>query len=281
MTLPAVTPQINVDEYQLSRVQANLTNTTDSILGYLGALAVNLGAVIGTTGAFSGDVAIAGNLTVGPLARIVNPDLPVQISAPVNGVAYYAANKNGAYALLVGYDTNGVGGAGGYVRMVNGEPLNFVVNNGTLAAQITSTGAFNAPHGITQGSRFVALNGRIGQNLLATNGTYTVSVNAPGSTPGIDGEAFNPAFPGSIAAITAKVYAAAATAGTITFTTQGATTNPTTPVWSGTSGQFVATFTPGQYPFVANSPIFVTATSSGWVQPAGTTGIQVEMWVYC
>lgn len=134
---------------------------------------------------------------------------------------------------------------------------------------------------LSQGSRLMALKGVVGQNELAVNGTYTLKNYMAGSAPAFAQTRFLTPFAGSIAGITAKVYEAPVTAGTLNISTVGATTNVSTGPISLVDASYYTTFEPGQYPFSARSNLGLTITSSGWTQAAGATGIEIELWVYC
>ena len=111
--------------------------------------------VAGTLNA-SGDVVFAGNLTLGTAARVADSNLPMQINAPTNGIAFFAANKNGNYGAIFGYDysagPSGLATPGGSIRMVTSDPLYFIVNNTTQAGSISSSGVWSLPLGVNVGS---------------------------------------------------------------------------------------------------------------------------------
>jgi hypothetical protein len=162
--------------------------------------------------------------------------------------------------------------------------LNTVFSYNTKTKALTVSVPLAVTGGISQGSRFIGSKGFIGQSTLATNGTYLLMLFAPGSTTGFVNTAFVAPFSGSIAAFTAKVYGAAPTAGTIAIASAGCVKNATAPATLATTiatTSLLATYAPGAYPFGAGTQIDVQVTSAGWVQPAGVTGIEVTMWVYC
>ena len=98
----------------------------------------------------TGGAYVSGNVGIGttnPLATlsigsgsISNGALPVQISTPsASGQAYYAANNNGSFGALFGYDRTNFGG--GVVRVVGAsDSIDLVVNNTTRAVTINPSG---------------------------------------------------------------------------------------------------------------------------------------------
>jgi hypothetical protein len=152
----------------------------------------------------------------------------------------------------------------------------------TIRVPATVSGSLAVTGGVTQGSRLMALKGWVGQNTLAANGTYDVQAYLPGSAPAFAAISFVPPWAGSIAGISAKVYGATVTAGSLTIATLNATTNATTGALAYTSfsSPFTTTFTPGAYPFAAGVSLRVQAISSGWTQAAGATGVEINLFVY-
>jgi hypothetical protein len=148
----------------------------------------------------------------------------------------------------------------------------------------TLTGALSANGGISAGSRFLALRGAISSASLTTNGTYIAQNYYPGAVNGFTSAYFVPAYSGSIAAITAKVYTVVATAGTVTLSTSGATSNPSVSSigFASINSVYTTTFTAGTYTFTAGQQIIVQIATTGWAQAGAgvTAGVELEMWVY-
>lgn len=151
------------------------------------------------------------------------------------------------------------------------------------SALVTVKTALSVTGGITAGSRTFALRGVVGQNNLVTDGSYGAGVYASGSTPGFTPTYFVAPWAGSIAGVSAKVYNAVATAGTLEITTRGATKNIDTGAVNFinfNTPNYVKTFTPGAYPFAAGDSISLQVISVGWVQGAGATGVECTLFVY-
>ena len=245
---------------------------------------------------------VGGILVAGGTTFVNDVSLPSQVNAKVGSPAYFGADKNGAYGTLFGYDFSApsYGAAGGVIRQVSADPIYFVVNNSTAAGKIDSTGAWtlpstlgvtgvttltgglNANGGVLAGSRVCGLKGTVGQNSLSVNGTYGVQAFGAGSTAGPITTFHVPTRAGCIAAISAKIYNAVATAGTISIASVGATTNINTGSFGYTlvNNTYTQTFAFGAFPYTAGSQIGLNVTSSGWVQASGTTGIELTLWVY-
>lgn len=86
-----------------------------------------------------------GVLTTAPLAKLsvgagsfADSNLPIQISTGASGETWFAANRNGTYGLIVGYDiTNGYAA----VRQTHAtESLRLIVNSTTMAMTLLSSG---------------------------------------------------------------------------------------------------------------------------------------------
>ena len=81
-----------------------------------------------------------GLLSVGPGSH---PDTNLAIQTSTTGVntsRWISVNKNGGYGLLMGYDESAAGNYAA-IRQVTGDPLNFMVNNTTVAMSLLSNGS--------------------------------------------------------------------------------------------------------------------------------------------
>jgi hypothetical protein len=135
----AIVVGLNDGNTYLSPVRGNVLVGTSTETGTTSQrLQVTGGAYV------SGNVGVA---ATNPLARlsigsgsIADVNTPVQISTPsASGQIYYGANNNGSYGALFGYDRATY--TGGVIRVVGAsDNIEFVVNNTTRAATITSAG---------------------------------------------------------------------------------------------------------------------------------------------
>lgn len=117
-----------------------------------------------------------GMLSIG-LGSISDSNLSVQINAPLSGRSYYAANNNGSYGALFGYDST----FGGAVLRSAGaaDKLSLVVNNTVSALTILSNG--NVGLGTTNPGSILHIHKDIpssGLGILVENTSNTANARA-------------------------------------------------------------------------------------------------------
>ena len=117
--------------------------------------------------------------TISPLAKLSigsgsfsDSNVVAQMSTGGGGTgAYFGYNKNGTYGLLVGMSNGLDGWTAGVIRQISADPLYFIVNNNTIAMNITSGG------NILIGTTNVDIGGSVAGTIIRPNGTMSISFN--------------------------------------------------------------------------------------------------------
>ncbi len=148
---------------------SGLTASVNTILASPPAI----GSTTAAAGAFSS--LVAGSIYSGKATRLNDVNVPVQIDSQTVGQAFFGADKNGGYGLLMGY----VGNAG-QIRQVTTDPLQILVSSTAVAAQFNSnlSTTFYGPVSLAAGAIDTSV---AATTTLASGNTVTPATNQGGT----------------------------------------------------------------------------------------------------